>query len=89
MLGGYAAGVVFLWVVPAVAAVVGAALVLSRVRTLEETSVELLIAVHRTAELRTPLVNLQTEMERSRPVVERVWAHWAAGEPRPDTPLQS
>lgn len=78
-----------LWVVPAVAAAVGAALLLGRARTLEAASVELLVAVHRTGELRSPLGAVRDELERSGPLTERVWAHWADGQPGTDAPVQS
>ena len=67
-----------LWAVPVLAVALGAALVLLRARALEELSLELLVAVHRTRELREPLHAVGVELERSGPLTERVWAHWSA-----------
>jgi hypothetical protein len=70
--------VVFLWVVPVIAATVAVLVLLSRVRALEDLSVDLMVAVHRTGELRAPLAAIRDEMERSAPLVDRVWAHWSS-----------
>lgn len=67
-----------LWAVPAVAVAIAAALVLARARTIEDASVALLVAVRRTGELRRPLVDLRAELDRSGPLVDRVWSHWDA-----------
>ena len=80
---------VFLWVVPALAATVAAALVLGRARTLETLSVELLMAVHRTRELRVPLSAVRDELGRTGPVSVRVWTHWADRAPDADPPVGS
>jgi hypothetical protein len=69
--------VVFVWVVPVVAAAVGVVVLLSRVRTLEDLSVELMVAIRRTGELREPLTAIRDEMDRSAPLVDRVWSHWS------------
>jgi hypothetical protein len=65
-----------LWAVPVVAVAVGAALVLARARTIEDASVGLAVAVRRTGELRRPLADLRDELDRSGPLVDRVWSHW-------------
>lgn len=70
-------GVVLLWAVPVVAAVVAVVLVLRRARELEDAAVDLTVAVHRTGELRRPLAAIRSEMDRSAPLVDRVWAHWS------------
>ncbi|MGH9211762.1 MAG: hypothetical protein ACRD2C_13915 [Acidimicrobiales bacterium] len=75
---------VFLWVVPAVAAAVGVAIVLSRMRALEDLSVDLLAEVQRTRELHSPLAAVRKEMALSGPIVDRVEEHWSD-----DAPLQS
>lgn len=62
--------------VPAVAACVAAGLVLSRLRALEEASTDLAVAVRRTAELRLPLAEVRRALDRSGPLVDRVWSHW-------------
>ena len=79
-----------LWAVPVVAVAVGAALVLARARTIEQTSLELLVAARRTAELRPPLDDLRRELHRSGPLVDRVWAHWddPPTEAEPPEPLR-
>lgn len=59
-----------------VAASVGILLVLARLRRLEDLSVELLVAVHRTRELGEPLAEVRHELDRSEPLVDRVWQHW-------------
>jgi hypothetical protein len=81
--------VVLLWAVPAMAAAVGAAILLGRVRAIEGASVELLLAVHRTGELREPLGAIRAEMQRTGPVVETVLAHWTEHGPTTEPPLQS
>jgi hypothetical protein len=70
--------VVLLWVVPVVAAAAGIALVLGRLRALEEVALELMLAVHRTREVRAPLAEVRGEMERSAPLIEQVWSHWSS-----------
>ncbi len=75
-----------LWALPVVAVASGIGLVLSRMRTLEELSLELLVAVHRTRELHQPLDELRSELERSEPLTERVWAHWSAVDADRDEP---
>lgn len=72
-----------LWALPVLAVACGSGLLLSRMRALEELSLELLVAVHRSRELREPLRSLQAELDRSEPLTERVWAHWAALEDEP------
>jgi hypothetical protein len=67
---------VLLWAVPAVCAVVAVAVVLSRLRTIEDVATDLAIAVGRSREVRRPLADLRHEIDRSRPVVGRVYAHW-------------
>jgi hypothetical protein len=67
---------VLLWAVPVVAAAAAVGLVLGRVRVLEELSRDLLGAMRRTGELREPLARIRTEIDRSGPLVDRVWAHW-------------
>lgn len=67
---------VLLWAVPVVAAAVAGGLVLSRVRALEELSIDVLRAMRRLGELREPLAQARREMDRSAPLVDRVWAHW-------------
>jgi hypothetical protein len=69
--------VIFLWVVPVVAASVAVGLVLARMRRLEDLSRDLMAALQRTAELRAPLAAVRSEMARSGPLVDRVWMHWS------------
>jgi hypothetical protein len=76
--------VLLLWAVPVVAASVGVAVLLSRVRVLEDLSIDVLVAVHRTGELREPLQATRREMNRSGTLVERVWSHWT--DPDDDEP---
>lgn len=73
----YPAGVSLLWVVPAVAASVGLVVLLLRVRALEDSSIDLMVAMHRTGELRRPLEDVRSEMAHSEPLVDRVWRHWS------------
>ena len=75
-----------LWAVPVVAVALGAGLVLARVRTIELASLELLVAARRTGELRPPLEDLQRELHRSGPLVDRVWAHWAEADEAEEPP---
>jgi hypothetical protein len=65
-----------LWAVPVVAVAVAAGLVLARTRALEQASLELLVAVRRTADLRPPLVDVRDELARTGPLVDRLWSHW-------------
>lgn len=65
-----------LWAVPVVAVAVAAGLALARMRALEQGSLELLVAVRRTADLRPPLGEVRDELRRSGPLVERVLSHW-------------
>jgi hypothetical protein len=67
-----------LWAVPVVAVAFAAGLVLGRVRTIERVCLDLVVAARRTGELRRPLVDLQTELRRSGPLVDAVWSHWAS-----------
>lgn len=67
---------VLLWAVPVVAVAVGVALVLGRLRALEDVATELAVAVRRSRELRAPLAELRRELDRSRPLVERIYGHW-------------
>jgi hypothetical protein len=69
-----------LWAVPVVAVAVAVALVLGRLRALEQASVELLDAVRRSDEMRPPLAQVRRELNRSGPLVDRVWSHWADGD---------
>jgi hypothetical protein len=73
-----------LWALPVLAVAVGAGLLLSRMRALEDLTVELLVAVHRTRELHQPLDELRAELRRSGPLTQRVWSHWAEADS--DTP---
>lgn len=75
-----------LWAVPAVAFTIGVAVVLGRLRTLEDLSVDLAKSVRRTSELRPPLSQVRRELRRSGPLVDHVWSHWA-DDPAP--PLDS
>jgi hypothetical protein len=75
-----------LWAVPAVAFTVGVAIVLSRLRTLEDLGVELARTVRRTSELRPPLRQVRRELRRSGPLVDHVWSHWGDD---PEPPLNS
>jgi hypothetical protein len=68
-----------LWAVPVVCAAVAMALVAAWARTLEDASRDLVVAVRRTAEIRTPLAGLQRELRRSGPLADRVWSHWDDG----------
>ncbi|HEY8546389.1 MAG TPA: hypothetical protein VIL36_15115 [Acidimicrobiales bacterium] len=65
-----------LWAVPVVAVTVGVAVVLSRLRTLEDLSVDLARSVRRTSELRPPLAEVRRHLRRSGPLVDQVWSHW-------------
>jgi hypothetical protein len=67
---------VLLWAVPVVAATVAVAVVLSSLRTVEDLSSDLGTAVSRSRDLRRPLSDLRDELDRSRPVVQRVFRHW-------------
>lgn len=73
-----------LWAVPGLAFTVGVAVVLSRLRTLEDLSVELARSVRRTSELRPPLSQVRRELRRSGPLVDHVWSHWGE-DPEPPT----
>jgi len=75
-----------LWAVPAVAMTVGVALVLLRLRELEDLSVELARSVRRTSEIRPPLAAVRRELRRSGPLVDHVWSHWDDG---PEQPVNS
>jgi hypothetical protein len=66
-----------LWAVPAVSMAVAVALVLAHLRGIEQASVGVLDAVRRTGELRPPLAELRRDLNRSGPLVDRVWAHWS------------
>jgi hypothetical protein len=68
--------VVFLFAVPTIAVCVAVALVLSRLRALEEACTDLAVAVRRTNELRVPLSQVRRELVRSQPLVDRIWSHW-------------
>lgn len=74
-----------LWAVPLLAAVAALALVLARMRALEELSRDLEQTVRRSAELRISLRGVRRELERSESLVDRVWSHWDddADEPAP------
>lgn len=72
-----------LWAVPVLAMALGSTLVLARMRKLEEASLELLVAVHRTRELHEPLASLRSELDRSQPLTDRVWAHWSSVDDAP------
>jgi cytochrome c-type biogenesis protein CcmH/NrfF len=67
---------VLLWAVPVVAVAVGVALVLARLRHLEDVTTELAVAVRRSREVRPPLADLRQELSRTRPLVDRVFSHW-------------
>jgi hypothetical protein len=67
---------VLLWAVPVVAATVAIAVVLSSLRTVEDLSSDLATAVRRSRDLRRPLSDLRDELDRSQPVVQRVFRHW-------------
>jgi hypothetical protein len=67
---------VLLFAMPAVAVCVAVAIVLSRLRALEELSTELVSAVRRTSELRVPLAEVRHELDRSERLVDRIWSHW-------------
>jgi hypothetical protein len=69
-----------LWAVPVVAVAVAAALVLARVRTLEQACTALVVEVRRSSELRVPLAEVRRQLRRSGPLVDRVWNHWETGE---------
>lgn len=80
-----------LWAVPVVAVAVGVAVVLSRLRALEDLSVELARSVRRTAELRPPIAAVRRELRRSGPIADRLRAHWSddegpGGDPPPGPP---
>jgi len=75
-----------LWAVPVVAVTVGVAVILSRLRALEDQAVELARTVRRTSELRPPLAQVQRELRRSGPLVDHVWSHWDDG---PEQPVNS
>ena len=75
-----------LWAVPVVAATVGIAVVLSRLRALEDSSVALARSVRRTSELRPPLAAVRRELRRSGPLVDHVWSHW---DHDPEQPVNS
>ena len=68
-----------LWAVPVVAVAVAVAVVLSRLRAIEDLCVDLARSVRRTDELRPPIVAVRRELNRSAPLVERVWSHWDDG----------
>jgi cytochrome c-type biogenesis protein CcmH/NrfF len=72
-----------LWALPVVAIACGIGLLLGWMRRIEELSLELLVAVHRTRDIHRPLEELRSEMARSEPLSERVWAHWSALEQEP------
>jgi hypothetical protein len=75
-----------LWAVPVVAAMVGVAVVLSRLRALEDQAVDLARSVRRTSELRPRLAQVQRELRRSGPLVDHVWSHWDGD---PEQPVSS
>jgi hypothetical protein len=68
-----------LWAVPVVAMAVAVGVVLSRLRAIEDLCVDLARSVRRTNELRPPIVAARRELNRSAPLVERVWSHWDDG----------
>lgn len=67
---------VILFAVPIIAVCVAVAIVLSRLRALEEVCTDLAVAVRRTSELRVPLAQVRRELARSQRVVDRIWSHW-------------
>lgn len=67
---------VALFAVPVVAACVAMAVVLSRLRAIEEAATELAVAVRRTNEIRLGLAEVRRALDRSGPLVDRVWSHW-------------
>lgn len=69
-----------LWAVPVVAVAVAVAIVLSRLRALEDAGVDLARSVRRTNELRPPIAAVRRELNRSGPLVDRLWSHWDDGE---------
>jgi cytochrome c-type biogenesis protein CcmH/NrfF len=71
---------VLLWAVPVVAVAVGVALVLARLRHLEDVATELAAAVRRSREVRAPMADLRDELARTRPLVDGVFAHWEQDE---------
>jgi hypothetical protein len=71
-----------LWAVPVVAVAVGVAVVLAHLRTLEKVCTDLAAEARRTSELRPPLADLRRHLDRSGPLVDRLWSHWA------DTPAE-
>jgi hypothetical protein len=73
---------VLLWTVPVLCTAVAVAVVLSRLRTIEDAAADLAIAVGRSRDVRRPLADLRHELDRSRPVVQRVFAHWEQQEPQ-------
>jgi hypothetical protein len=70
-----------LWVVPVVAVAVGVGVLLTRLRALEELSVDLAKEVRRSGELRPPLAEVRRHLDRSGPLVDRVWEHWSGEGP--------
>jgi len=75
-----------LWAVPAVAAAVAVAVLLSRLRAIEDLSVDLARSVRRTSELRPPIAAVRRELNRSASLVDRVWSHW---DEDPEQPVNS
>jgi len=75
-----------LWAVPVVAVAMGVAVLLSRLRALEDLSVDLAQEVRRTAELRPPLAEVRRHLDRSGPLVDRVWDHWSTEGPGTEDP---
>jgi hypothetical protein len=68
-----------LWAVPAVAVTVAVAVLLSRLRAIEDLSLDLARSVRRTGELRPPIAAVRRELNRNAPLVDRVWSHWDDG----------
>jgi hypothetical protein len=84
----------WLWAVPVVAAAVGVAVLLARLRSIEALSVDLAREARRTAELRPPMADIRRHLDRSGPIVDRLWSHWTdeasaerSGRPPGDEPL--
>lgn len=73
-----------LWAVPLLAIVAGLALVLGRLRALEDLSSDLARAVRRSSELRSPLRDVRRAFDRSEALVDRVWSHWEADDEEDD-----
>jgi cytochrome c-type biogenesis protein CcmH/NrfF len=66
-----------LWAVPLLAVVAALGMLLGRLRSVEDLASDLARTVRRSAEVRVSLRAVRRELDRSEPLVDRVWSHWS------------